>query len=337
MPGRSTNDPSNYYAIGKQSAKDTEASTFTFLRQLSGSGFDVAEEVESVREGGDGQEVGLRYKTAVTADGAAVANARPEVAARLLAWTLGADTAGSLTGAGTVASGSANEHVITPTSTLPYLTVEQYWADKVERAPNTQITNLDIEWEAGRPLKLTAQHICGGSHYARPVASALTASRETGQPFFYAGASVQLIGAANTKMTKGKISIARGLDTDILTTGLNREDVVGQNFDVSIEGTLKYESATTLYDLQNYGGANGTQIPFDLATGALVIAQNNGTGTNMRYIEIGVNQFHLTDARLNKLDPDGNTMYIDFSAQGYRAATNQIYAKVSVASTAALV
>ncbi len=337
MPGRSTNEPSNYLALGKQSAKDTEASTFTFLRHLDGSGFEVTEEIESVREGGDGQEVGLRYKTAVSADGAAVANARPEIAARLLAWTLGADTAGTLTGIGTAASGVANEHVITPTSTLPYLTMEQFWADKVERAPNTQITNLDIEWEAGRPLKLSAQTVCGGSHYARPVASALTPTRETSVPFMYPGASVQLLGAANTKMTKGKVSIVRSLDTDIRTTGLNREDVVGQNFDVSLEGTLKYESATTLYDLQNYVGANGTQVGLDLATGAFVIAQNFGTGTNARYLEIGVNAFHLTDSRVNKLDPDGKTMYVDFTAQGYKSATNQVYAKVSVASAAALV
>jgi hypothetical protein len=337
MAGRSTNEPSNYYAIGKQSAKDTDASTYTFLRHLDGSGFDVSEDIESVREGGDGQEVGLRYKTAVSADGAAVSNARPEIAARLFAWALGADTAGTLTGIGTVASGVANEHVIVPTSTLPYLTVEQYWADKVERAPNTQITNLDLEFEAGRPFKLTAQHICGGSHYARPVASALTASRETTPPFFYPGASVTLLGVAGAKMTKGKISIARNLDTDIRTTGLNREDVVGQTFDVSIEGTIKYESATTLYDLQNYGGANGTQIPFDLATGALVIAQNNGTGTTFRYMELGVNAFHLTDARVNRLDPDGKTMFVDFVAQGYKSATHQIYAKFSTASVAAVV
>jgi hypothetical protein len=337
MPGRSTNEPSNYSAVGKQAAKDTEAATFTFLRHLDGTGFDLAEEVESVREGGDGQEVGLRYKTAVTADGAQVANARPEIAARLLAYALGADTVGPPAGVGTSASGVANEHLLTPTSLLPYLTIEQFWADKVERAPNTQVTNLDVEFEAGRPFKLTVQEVCGGSQYARAVASALTPTRETGAPFMYPGASVTLLGVAGAKMTKGKISIARNLDTGIRTTGLNREDVVGLTFDVSVEGTLKYESATTLYDIQNFGGAGGTQIPFDLATGALVIAQNNGSGTNARYLEIGVNAFHITDARVNKLSPDGAVMYVDFSAQGYRSATNQLYAKVSIASTAALV
>jgi hypothetical protein len=337
MAGRSTNEPSNYYALGKQSAKGTEASTFTFLRHLDGTGFEVTEEVESVREGGDGQEVGLRYKTAVAADGAAVANARPEIAARLFAWVLGADTAGAPAGVGTSASGVANEHLATPTSTLPYVTVEQFWADKVERAPDSQITGLDLEFEAGRPLKLTAQHVSGGSHYARPVASALTPTRETNPPFFRQGASITLLGAANTKLTKGKISIQRGLDTGIRTGGLNREDVVGQNFDVSLEGTVLYESATTLYDLQNYVGANGTQVGLDLATGAFVIAQNFGSGTNVRYLEIGVNAFHITETRVNRLDPDGKTIYADFSAQGYKSATNQIYAKVSIATAAALV
>jgi hypothetical protein len=337
VPGRPTNEPTNYFALGKQTAKDSEATTFTFLRHLDGTGFEADEDVESIREGGDGQEVGLRYKTGISADGAAVANYRPEIGARLLAWTLGADTAGAPAGVGSTASGVANEHLATPTSSIPYLTAEQFWADKVERAPNTQLTGLDIEFEAGRPLKLTAQEISGGSHYARLVASAQTTVRETGPPFMYPGASVVLLGVAGAKMSKGKISISRGVDDSIRTTGLNREDVVALNFDVAVEGTIKYESATTLYDIQNYGGAGGTQIPIDLATGALVIAQNFGSGTNVRYMEIGVNQMHFTAARVNKLDPDGKTMWIDFTAAGYRAATYQVYAKTLIASTAVLV
>ena len=86
MPGRATNEPQNYMAVAFQSSQTAEGTAFNFLRHLDGSGADIDEQIESVREGGDGQEVGLRYKTAITFDGAMVVNDRPEIGARL--WAL---------------------------------------------------------------------------------------------------------------------------------------------------------------------------------------------------------------------------------------------------------
>lgn len=338
MPGRSTNEPSNYLAFGFQSSQTAEATTFHFLRHLDGSGADIDEQVESVREGGDGQEVGLRYKTAVTFDGSMVHNARPEISARLDAAALGSDTAGALPGNASGASGVANAHTARPTSFLPYMTIDQLWADVLERGIGAQITGMTVEFEQGRPLKVTHEFLTGGSSYRRPTASALTPTRETGQPFMYPGASVIFEGAGasgvNTKMTKGKITVTRNLDGDIRTTGLNREDVVGQTMDVSVEGTLKYESASTLYDPVHYQ-VGGSQIPFDLATGAFRLTSRFGSGTQVREKTYGVNQFHYTQARVNKLDPEGKTMYIDFAGQGYKGATDQVFAQTVVASVAA--
>src|SRR4051794_9592321 len=91
QPGKATNDPSGYIAFGKQSGKGTEASTFHFPKQLDGSGFEVEFDVQSEREGGDGQEVGLRYKSMVKGDGALAVNSRPQVSARIFAAVLGSD------------------------------------------------------------------------------------------------------------------------------------------------------------------------------------------------------------------------------------------------------
>ena len=336
MPARPTNEPGNYFAFGFQSAKDTEASTFQFLRHLDGTGFNVQEQIESVREGGDGQEVGLRYKTAVTADGSGVANERPEVGHRLMVACLGADAISTATalGAATTASGVANEHLATPTAIPRYLTVEQFFADEVERSTNNFVTGVDIEFEAGRPLKVTAQFIAGGSSYPRDVASVLTPTRESGPPFFYPGASVVLDGTATGyKVTKGKVSIKRNVDDAIRTTGLNREDVVALNFDVDVDLTVKYEDKT-LYNKAHYNG--GTQVPVDLATTALRLTSILGQGTSARQMEIGVNQLHITDAQVNKLDPDGKTMYLDFAGMGYKGATHQVYQKTTIASVAAI-
>lgn len=334
MSGRATNEPSNYFAFGFQSAKDTEAATFQFLRHLDGTGFDTDETVESVHEGGDGQEIGLRYKTAISANGQMVLNDRPEIGHRVAVAALGADSATAPTGVGTVASGVCNEHLAVPTSTLPYLTVEQYWADAVERATNALVTGLTIEWEAGRPIKITPEFVVGGTSYRRAAASALTPTRETGKPFMYPFASVSLDGAGNTKITKGSIKVTRNVDTDIRTTGLNPEDAVVQTFETEVALTLKYEDST-LYDKVHYNG--GTQVPVDLATGALSLYSEFGAGTSVRYQQFGVNQFHYTQARVNRLDPDGKTMYLDVTGEGYKGATHQVFVRTLIASAAAIV
>lgn len=334
MPGRATNEPTNYIALGKQTALGSEASTFTFFRHLDGSGLEFTEDVESVREGGDGQEVGLRYKTALSADGALVANARPEMAARLLAWTLGVDAPTAPLGLATVASGITNDHWLTPAATLPYLTADQFWADQVERAVDAKITSLDIEFEQGRPLKMTANMIGGGTAYF--PASPQSPTRETSQPFYFPGASVTIEGAGNALVTKGSIKIDRGMDTDIRTTGLNRQDVIETSLDISGAFTLKYENAT-LYDKVHAGGAGGSQVPVELATGAMSLWQSFGAGTQFRHLGLFAPGFHYTQARVNKLDPDGKTMYLDVAWESYKAATHAAYARVLCASIAALV
>lgn len=338
MPGRSTNEPTNYFAFGFQANQTTEAASFNFLRHLDGTGADIDEQINSEREGGDGQEVGLRYKTAITFDGSMVANDRPEMGARLWAAALGSDTTAALPGPASGASGVAHAHLARPTSSLPYLTIDQYWADVVERGVGAQVTQLTCEFEQGRPFKLSTDFLTGGSSYRRAVASVLTPTRETGQPFMYPGASVVISGAAasgvTTKLTKGKITVTRSLDGDIRTTGLNREDVVALTMDTQVELTAKYESASTWYDPIHYS-LGGTQIPFDLATGAVQINQRFGSGTQVREFQAGINQLHWTQARVNKLDPDGKVMYIDLVGMGYKGATDQVFAQHVVASTAA--
>lgn len=331
MPGRATNDSDNYFAIGKQSAKDTEASTFYFFKHLDGTGLELDQTVESEREGGDGQEVGLRYKSAISMDGDAVANARPELAARLFAYALGADSVA----AGVTTATALQVHTAVPTalgSAAAYLTVEQRFADNIERVSNAQITGLTIEGESGRPIKLTANLIGGGTPYRRDIASALTPARESGQPFFFPGGSYSIDGAANTKITKFKAAVTRGVDGDIRTTQLFREDVVALNFGTDLELTLKYEDKT-LHDKIKYGA--GSMVPLNLATGAFQAYTEFGSGTTARFLEANFPVFDYTGARVNKLDPDGKTVYIDVVGMGRKTATHQFFTRVQTASSGA--
>lgn len=330
MAGRPTNEAQNYFALGKQSAQGTEASTFFFLKHLDGTGLDLEETIESEHEGGDAQEVGLRYKSALAMDGDAITNARPEVSARFFSWTLGADAVAAGTGTAT----ALQIHTSTPTTSLPYLTAEQYYGDKIERVSNAQITGLTVEGEAGRPLKLTANLIGGGTPYSRSTASALTASRETGQPFFYPGGSYTIDGAGNTKITKFSAQVNRNVDSDIRTTTLFREDVVGLNFDTQLDFTLKYEDAG-LYDKIHYGASGATVVPVPLSTGSFQAETEFGSGTQYRFVEINFPCFTYTGAKLNRLDPDGKTVYIDVTAMGIKNATHQVYCRTMTASLGA--
>lgn len=322
MAGRATNESGNYLAVGKQTAKDTEATTFFFLKHLDGSGFEIAQEFQAEREGGDGQEVGIRYKTQVHADGAIVVNARPQVAARLLTYTLGADAFASA-----VVGATLGDHTITPTTSLPYLTVEQLYGDLCERAVNCQFTSLSVEGEAGRPLKFTGNFINGGTVYARnAAASGLTATRETTKPLFFPGGSYTLdgLGSYARQITKFRIEANRSLDDGIYTVALNREDVVSLNQDYNLDMTVKYEEKS-LYEKIQYNAVSGTQVAIPFFP----------TGTFNAFTQFGSYQIRLNmpcveyvDVKVNKLDPDGKTVYLDIAAQSVKSSTYPLFAVV---------
>jgi hypothetical protein len=321
-PGKPTNDPNNYFAFGKQTAKGTDASTFFFTRHLDGSGYDVDSEVESVREGGDGQEVGLRYRTMVKADPQLVSLSRQQVAARLWAGVLGVDTIAS---AGVP---SLARHTAAPAASLPYFTVEQRNGDLIERVSDAVWTSLTVEGEAGKPWRLTAAGVGGGTVSIRDAGSTLTPSRETGRPAFYPGGSYTFDAGASyaTDVTKWKVEVNRNVDDAIQTTGISRDDVVPLNFDVSVDATIKYTSRDFYKKVQFTGGS----VPLsELATGSLDLAQivQAGTMAASALSRIVVPLLEWTDAKVNKLDPDGKTVYLDVVGQSLKGhASGAIYA-----------
>lgn len=324
-PGFPTNDPNGYVAMGKQTALDTDASTFHFFKHLDGSGFDVEDEEDRVREGGDGQAVALTYRTMVKADGNIVALGRSNTAGRLWAGVLGNDTIA------TAAVASLARHTAVVAATLPYFTVEQRYADVIERALNCQITGLTVEGEAGKPWRYTAAFLNGGTVTFRAIGSALTATRQSDKPFFYPNGSYLFDGVASYggDVTKWKIEVTRGTDDAIQTTGLNRADLVPLNFDVNIDATVKYTSASFYQKVQYSGGSN---VPVSMATGSFDVTQLQSitsaagvAATSTHRIVIPLLEW--VDAKVNKLDPDGKTMYLDVVGMNVAGhASGNIYA-----------
>jgi hypothetical protein len=333
QPGKATNDPSGYFALAKQAAKGTEGTTFSFTKQLDGSAFEVEKEVQREREGGDGQEVGLSYVSLVKADGGLVVNDRPNIAGLLWAAVLGSD---SIASAG---SPSMARHTAAPVASLPYYTVEQRFADEIERVVDGVIVGLDLEGEAGRPWKLTANYISGGTIYQRDVASTLTPARERGKPWFFPGGSYIFDNGASyaADVTKIKVSVSRNVDDGIQTVGLNRDDVVPLNFDASVDATIKYTSRD-FYQKVTYNG--GSQLIQTLPTGSIDLTMVTQIETASGQFATGFQRVVMpliewTDARVNKLDPDGKTMYLDLVGQTVKGATSAIFAQTDCNTVAA--
>lgn len=330
--GRVTNDPSNYLAIGMQSAKDVDATTFYFLKHLDGSGFDVTVDTSSERIGGSGREVGLRYRTKVTADGQYVAYAQPDFAGRVLTAALGQDT---VTAGPSQGSGNAyySTHAINSgASQLPYQTVEQAWADEVERTTNCLISSAKIEGEAGRPVKITAQFVTGGTPHTG--ISAQVPVREGGFPLMVPGGSVAIIasapaglpgggGASSLQVTKWSVEAKNTLDDAIQTVALNREDVLWLGADYDIDGTFKYINSG-FWNQVVYGG--GSQVPTGLLTnGQFIFYTSTPSSTSLQILAPFV---EFPTLKVNRLDPDGKTMYIDFSGSTRGIGTQSLQCTV---------
>lgn len=336
--GKVTNEPANYFAIGTQSGKDTDATKFYFLKHLDGTGFDTTTTVSSERIGGGGREIGLRYRTKVTADGQYIAYAQPDFAGRVLACALGRDTvvAGPSQGTGnpyysthTIVSGSA--------TTLPYQTIEQAWADEIERTSNCLISSCKLEGEAGKPVKITAQFVTGGTPHQQGPAQA--AVREASFPIMVPGASVAITAsqpsgllnaASSLQVTKWSVEIKNQLDDNIQTVALNREDVTWLNADYDVEGTFKYVNSA-FWNQVIYGG--GSQVPTGvLSAGTFTFFSETPSAQSL---EIFAPFIEFTGLKVNRLNPDGQTMYIDFVGSTRNIGSNSLQCTViSGASTA---
>lgn len=340
MPGFGTNLPSDYIALGVQSAKDTEATSFIFIKHQDGSGFDIDPDIQTEREGGDGQEAGFRYKSLIKADGSAASLGRSEAANFLSAAVLGktatSSTASHAIWGGAFATGLALFRYV-PNPSLPYITVEQRWADKLERNTNCKFNQLEITGEAGKPAMVSGDFLGGGTVYGRVLSSALTPTREAIDPVFFPRGSYVIDGVANGKLTKYKLTVKRGLDDGIQTTDLWRDDLLELALDADVDVTVKYESAS-MYEKVQMAAAGGTIIPVPVATGSIdFFLSNQAAGTVFRSLRTAAPFLTWTGAKVNRLDPDGKTMYLDLAGSTLKNATDSVIVDVVTASRAALV
>jgi hypothetical protein len=339
-PGRVTNDPSNYFAFGLQSAKDVDATNFYYLKQLDGTGFDVDVSVSSERVGGVGREIGLRYRTKVTADGTFVQYAQPDFLGRVLYGALGTDTV--TPGPSNAALQLYNHSIVSGASLLPYYMCEQNWADETERTGNCMFSDVKLDGEAGKPVKVTVQFVSGGTPHVN--ATQLVPVREGGQPIMIPGGSVAFIangsaygagggygaGASSTQITKWSADIKNSLDDSIQTNALNREDVLWLTADYDVDFTAKYINSA-LWNVVNYGGGSTVPTGF-MESGQFFFNSSTPSGLGVTLLAPFV---EVSSIKVNRLDPDGKTMYLDIVASTRNVGSTAIAATVVSTSSGA--
>lgn len=340
--GRATNDPSNYFAIAQQSAKDTDGTVFYFTKHMSGTGFDVAVAQSSERVGGSGHEVGLRYRTKVTADGAFVQYAQPDFVGRVSALALFQDTV--VAGPSNVGVPYYSTHsIFSGASVALYFTAEQAWADMVERTGNCLISSLKFEGDAGKPVKITAAFMSGGTPHS--LAGAQSPVREAAFPLMYPGGSaaitfqgsgVGLGQASSTQLTKWSLEAKNNLDGNIQTNALNREDMIWLTSDYDIDATVKYINSG-VWEQINYGG--GSQVPTGLLTSGAFTFYTQEAGTRFGAPDLSsmllfAPYIEFPSVKVNRLEPDGQTMYLDVVGSTRNIGTSSLQITVvSPAST----
>lgn len=330
--GWSSNRPTDYFAVGVQTAVGSEAATFRFPKHLTGSGFDLTPDIADEREGGGGQEVAISYKKMIKADGNLIVNARgvgPVYNLLDAALGLTATTLNIVTETDT-ASPACQKVRMVQAATLPWLTVEQRFSDEIERVSNAKVSQLTIDGAAGLPIKISAAFTGAGTVYQRdPVASSLTAVYDVTDPIYYPRGSQVITGAianvaSGAKITKFKVTVMRHLDEAVQTTDLYRDDLIELLTDDNLDLTLKYEDRQ-LYQTVQYGGGSFVPVPISSLsyvgyfTNAVASSAANG-GTTFRAMKIGMANLLAKTAKVNKLEPDGKTVYIDVACTSIKPA-----------------
>lgn len=326
----SSGDPNAFVAVGMQSALGTPQVTATklrFIKYLSGTDAGAEVQVQDVREGGDGLDHGLTYKTLEGARGQLVINGRPEAAGQLLQMLPGGAT---WDGASAPAAHTFNSgHASFPWATLlvqhPGSAIAQLMSD-------VRFTSITVEGGGGQPWKVTLPFIAiqHGASFA-----AVTPTYYGDAPFYYYSNPTYVVdGTVDTDVTAFKITHSLGVDENVQSQGLSRDEIPVMNRDTDVEITRRFENQG-LWAKIYYGASGNVAATTSVATGSFVAGVGYGAAAALRALQLNVPLLSYRANTLTQLDPDGKTVYETIVAKGLKAATHAFWATLQNAHASA--
>lgn len=322
---RSTSSAAHYLGIGKQSVKGTGVAPTVFLPYQGSVDLDDGQDGSDVREAGVGPYLARKMKTKQDPNGSTGMAVRPRTFAQVAAWFLGQDVS--------TVNGSLFDHTATPLETNVPLTVEQaagVTGDIIERFIDCYLKGLTLSCKGNEDVmaKIDWFGLTPGWQ-----GTAATPAYETGQsgvtpggPYRGAEATFTVDGSAAANVAEWEIGLEWNYDEDLRLSRVTRGDTLKLELTGAIKVKQLIDSNTVRDDYRKiiYGTASSSvAIKNFFESGAFIVSYDNGlTTTNQRVLTITVPQITWTKATYTKLNPDGETMYLEKEGQITKASAS---------------
>lgn len=303
MAVRSSN---GYLGFVKQSVKGTAIAPTKFCRLSAAEGLEIIQETSEVRTLNGDEELDSINKIGSKPGGSFQSLVRPDLAAAIMAFVLGADS---------VATGSPNTHTITRADTIPWITIERK-LDNIERLEDCKINQVVINGVAGKELSIDVSYMGIDSD----IVTTATATYETDEPFMFFDGVFTVNGSADTTIKAFTLTINRNLE-DIITTSYKRDDMLEAAFSIDLNYSLVFQASDAKYPAILYGA--GAAIVDTLHDGAFIADFTYGTSAAAREFKITLPALKTISAKKN-LDPVTKAVTLEVSAKGIKSASAMI-------------
>lgn len=262
----------------KQTAKGTVA-TFAaasaYKMPLSGGNIGPVRETDQLAETDSSRDRGVTYVTTGGVEGSPEFYVRDASIGFWLWAALGADAV-----TGTMPNFT---HVITPSNSLPYITVWRDIADTLyEQYRDCKVGSLSISAEAGQPLTATAG-IQGLQSTRLTVApdNATPLAIQSGSVYNFNDATITLSGGATALVRSFELTIENNLSRQ-QTDDVVPYDVYEGSREVSLSFDLYFETPTE-YNQFHYGGAAGTTVSPNVYTTSAIFSFDKGANNQVSF------------------------------------------------------
>lgn len=320
---RSTNSAAHYLGIGKQSSLGTAVTPTVFPSYQGAVDLDDGQDGSDVREAGVGPYLARRMKTKHDPNGGFGFAVRPKTFAQLVAWFLGADASAS--------ASSLYDHTATPADSLTAVTVEQAAGvdgDIIERFTDGFLKSLVLGCKGNEDLMAKFMWFAFAPGWrtaaSTPAFETGLSGSTPGGPYRGHEASFTVDGSAASNVSEWELGLEWKYDEDIRLSKVTR----GATVKLELTGAVKVKqliNGDTIRDDYRkiiYGSDSGTvAIKNFFESGSFVVAYDNGlSSTNSRLLTVTVPQITWNKATYTKLNPDGETMYLEKEGQVAKGA-----------------
>jgi len=303
-----------WLGVSLQAAKATPAATVQYKVPFAGGNIEPVREIDRLEETDASRDAGSSYVQTSGVEGDPEVYVRDTTIPLFLFAALGAKAVG-----GTTPNFS---HTLTPSATLPYLTIWRNIGNLLyERFNACKVNSLSISAEAGEPLSATVEvEGIGTVRLAADPAGAVALSSET--VYNHNNVTVTLGGVASKLLSSFELTIENNIERQ-QTDSVEPYDVsVGQR-EVSLGFDMIFEDLNE-YNKFHYGGAAGTTISSSVFTTSADFTFNLGANNEVKFTlpSIAYEEFPVEP------DPGGDPVVASVRAMGQRSASPMVTAVV---------